>query len=143
MAPTETDTMRATLARVVDGMTAPTFLDRRPAERPVSETLRAVADRLDQLPPHLPDPSVTVYEDVDAYVTVSWHRADAETARAILATLPGEWKAHGTYLSRDGEGVVRSWSVHLATVETEQTVTRSAPVADPAALIAEASGVTA
>lgn len=124
-------------------MTAPTFLDRRlrPAERPVSETLRAVAARLDQLPPHLPDPAVTVYQG--AYPTVSWHRADAETARAILAALPGEWKAHGTYLSRDDEGVVRGWSVHLATAETEQTVTRSAPVADPAALLAEASGVTA
>jgi hypothetical protein len=122
-------------------MTAPTFLDRRPAERPVSETLRAIADRLDALPAHLPDPAVTVYQGADP--TVSWHGADAETARAVMAALPGEWEAWASYITRPGDGAIHRWVVHLATVETEQTVTRSAPVADPATLVAESSEVSA
>jgi hypothetical protein len=98
---------------------------------PVSTTLRAAADRIDALPSAVPDPSVEV--TASGRMHVRWHNADAETARRVIAALPGAWTPLDTsmYLT-DSDDVM--WWVNFALVEPVAVV-------DARALLAEVAHV--
>ena len=101
--------------------------------RHIADTLRAAAERIDALPADMPDPS-SVETSRAGSVHVRWSDASANTARAVLAALPGPWQPSETFMYRLGDegDVVRMWWINLATPPAPRAV------ADPAALLAEA-----
>jgi hypothetical protein len=100
--------------------------------RPVSTTLRAAADRIDALPADVPDPSVEVVRN---RIHVRWNNADAGTARAVVAALPGAWNPFEDFMYLTDvvdPGVM--WWINFATVEPVAVV-------DARALLAEVAHV--
>lgn len=97
--------------------------------RPIAETLRAIADRLDALPAGLPDP--TGVELIRGKAHVRWSDASAATARSVLTNLPGEWRPSETFMYRSDDSAVAMWWIYLHRPAVPPAVV------DPAELLAE------
>jgi hypothetical protein len=96
--------------------------------RPVATTLRAAADRIDALPANVPDPSVEVVRN---RIHVRWNNADAGTARAVVAALPGAWNPFENFMYLTGDAGVMWW-VNFALVEPVAMVDAKALLAEVA-----------
>ena len=97
--------------------------------RTIVDSLRAAADRVEQLPDHLPDPGFDITAD---HVHARWREATEHQGRKILEALPGDWRTSDSFMYRSDDGPVTMWWVYFAQVVPVSTV-------NPAALLAEAT----